>query len=160
MGPIGIHSKDAEGTAEVTVRFSLLKGYGDHGRPMMSWKRKMLDPFSKRARRIFQGCSIGCSASLLMVIIFQSSPVSMLGHCGLGVWTTSWLEKTLKTAVTKVIRGLVRNSWWSWRRDTLRGTLEQPVAVCKEAASEISVVCSLQWCKAGQWHTASLEIEI
>lgn len=93
MGPIGICSKDAEGTAEVTVRFSLLEGYGDHGRPMTFWKRQMLDPFSKTARRIFQGCSIGCSASLLMVIIFQSSPVSMLGHYGLGVLTNSCLEK-------------------------------------------------------------------
>lgn len=90
MGPTGIHSKGAEGTAEVIVRFSLSKGYGDYGRPMMSWTMQMLDPFSKRARRIFQGCSIGCSASLQMLIIFQSTPMSMLGHYGLGGWTPSW----------------------------------------------------------------------
>lgn len=33
MGSIGIHSKDSEGTAEVIVRVSLLKDYGDHGGP-------------------------------------------------------------------------------------------------------------------------------
>lgn len=90
MGPIGIHSKDAEGTAEVIVRFSSLKGYGDHGRPMTFWKRQMLDPFSKRARKIFQGCSIGCS--LLVVIVFQSSPMSMLGH-DLSGWTIHGWKK-------------------------------------------------------------------
>lgn len=53
MGPIGIHGKDAEGTAEAIVRLLSLKGFGDHGRPMMFWKRQMVDLFSKRARRIF-----------------------------------------------------------------------------------------------------------
>lgn len=31
MGPSGIHSKDAEGAADITVRLSL-RGHGDHGR--------------------------------------------------------------------------------------------------------------------------------
>lgn len=79
MGPIEIHSQDAEGTAEVMVRLSSLKGYGDHGRLLTSWKRQMLDYFLKRARRIVQSSSIGCSASLLMVIIFQSNPMSCWG---------------------------------------------------------------------------------
>lgn len=84
MGPIGIHGKDAEDTAEAIVRLSSLKGCGDHGRPMMFWKRQMLDSVQKGQEGFFQGCSIGCLDSLLMVV-FQSSPMSMLGHYGLVV---------------------------------------------------------------------------
>lgn len=71
----------------------MLNGRGDHGRPMMSWKRQMLDPFSKRARRIFQVCSTSCSASILMVTVLQST------HAG-ALWPR-WVDYFMAGKISK-----------------------------------------------------------
>lgn len=153
MGSIGIHSKGAEGTAEIIVRFSLLKSYGDHRRCTTFWKRQVLDSFSKGARRIFQGWSTGFSFTSIGHCLPEQSCV----HAG-ALWP-KWLDyfmagKNSKDSSHQDHQGHVRNNGGSWRRDTLRATLQKPVAVCKP------VIFSLQWCKAGQWHMASLESEI
>lgn len=57
-------------------------------------------------------------------------------------WWPRWLDylmagKTQKAVVTKMIKGSVRKGWGSWKRDRCRGTLQQPAAICKEAAKKI-----------------------